>query len=153
MEFSGREAAAGWLRPIATCNNTVQNCRSFIGLFQVPRPTKYFQHERNKLGICNTTSKAYQRQPERREAILCRAASTENSTPGSPPSSPPSPFQKLDPVEIELRIKRAANFISTSEKLVPFDPSSTNLGLIIWQAIRDIPPEHRPQLIHRLSSG
>jgi hypothetical protein len=59
----------------------------------------------------------------------------------------------LDPEEIELRIKRAANFITTSEKLVPFDPSSTNLALIIWQAIQDIPADHRPQLLNKLSSG
>jgi hypothetical protein len=55
--------------------------------------------------------------------------------------------------EIDQRIKRAYNFITTSEKLIPFDPSSTNLGLVIWQALRDIPSQHRPELLNRLSSG
>jgi len=152
MHLRGREAAAGWSWPTASCLHIARNCRSVIGLVQVPKPARYFQHEKQSLDSRNAVHKSYQIQSKRRIALLCLPASTGNSSPGSPPFSSPS-LQNLDPEEIELRIKRAANFITTSEKLVPFDPSSTNLALIIWQAIQDIPADHRPQLLNKLSSG
>ena len=54
---------------------------------------------------------------------------------------------------IDERIRRATNLITTSEKLVPFDSTKTHVGLLIWQAIKDIPSQHRPKLIASLSSG
>jgi hypothetical protein len=114
----------------------------------VPRPATYFQHELHKLGNSNVFSKLSLNQPSKRLInFSCRAATQGDAF------TSPSSLQNLTPEEIEQRIKRAYNFITTSEKLVPFDPSSTNLGLVIWQALRDIPPQHRTELIGRLSSG
>ena len=75
----------------------------------------------------------------------------ENSPSRAPPPPPPPPTADDD--DIEARIRHAANLIATCERLVPFDSRSTNMGLVIWKAIRDIPPTHRPSLVHRLSAG
>lgn len=53
----------------------------------------------------------------------------------------------------EEALQRAQNLIATAEKLVPFDPSSTNMGLVMWTTLREVPPELRPRLVAGLSSG
>lgn len=141
------EAATGCSRPVASCHPAVRNVRIVMSLIPVRQPARYFNHELHKFSNlykvrCNAFSEGSNEQ-KRFPFLMCRAAGTDKT----------SVLDNLYPEEIEKRIKRAANYITTSEKLIPYDPSSTNLGLVIWQAIRDIPPKHRPQLISRLSSG
>ncbi len=152
MQLGGREAARGSFKPIETCHlAAVRNCRFVIKLVQTPKPAKYVGHESHKLTTSNIFSNGHLLQPRRRLIFSCCAASADDRTSSSSSSS--FPHQNLTAEEIDQRIKRAYNFITTSEKLIPFDPSSTNLGLVIWQALRDIPSQHRPELLNRLSSG
>ena len=150
MHLAGMEVGAGCSRPGACCPHAVQNWTCLVNLASVPQPSRYFKHEMNKIPYrsrCSVFAKQYYDQPKRRLSIHCRSSDKSSTTSSS------SSLANLDPEEIEQRIQRAANFITTSEKLIPFDPSSTHLGLVIWQALRDIPLQHRPQLISRLSSG
>jgi hypothetical protein len=152
MHLGRREAVAGCFKPVASCQHlAVRNCSRFVTmLVQGPKPATCFAHGVRKIENSNALSKQGVNQPKKtRSSFSCLATTTDDTS----HSSSSSLKSILNREEIEERIKRAANFITTSEKLIPFDPSSTNLGLVIWQAIRDIPAEHRPQLINRLSSG
>lgn len=53
----------------------------------------------------------------------------------------------------EEALRRAQSLIATAEKLVPFDPAATNMGLMMWTTLREVPVELRPRLVASLSSA
>ena len=127
---------APFSEPHATC---LRPYSMLMRLDLVPSPIGQYSNYRQKSRKISLRSSA-------RQSVVCFATGERTS------SNAPSKKVVLEENEIESRVRKAVNYIKTSDKLLPFDPSITNLGLIIWQAIRDIPEEHRHRVVSEMSS-
>lgn len=54
--------------------------------------------------------------------------------------------------DVQRRVDKAVGLINTADLLAPFDRSAYTASLVIWQAIAEIAPENRSQLLDRLNS-
>lgn len=122
---------------------SIRHYSALTRLEAVPPPVCHQRRHRSKIkwmsGNCSLLLAV------RRDITCCSVQETASSS-GSSDSL-------ISEDEIEARLRKAVNFMKTSDKLVPYDPASTNLGLVIWQAIRAIPEQHRHRLVKELSSG
>jgi len=78
--------------------------------------------------------------------------STCISTSSSIPRSNASDTETLTAADIDDRIKVVINTLETADKLLPYDPEEGNLGINIWKSIREIPIEHKTELLRYMSS-
>jgi hypothetical protein len=61
--------------------------------------------------------------------------------------------EELGAAEVERRVEKAVALITTSDKLVPYDPAAVNLGLVVWRVLAEVPAAARPRVVAALSSA
>lgn len=54
--------------------------------------------------------------------------------------------------DTQRRLDKAVGLITTADLLAPFDRATYTAALVIWQAIADIPPANRSELLNRLNA-